>query len=156
MADKDNNNNIGDARHLEDEMKDLVGKKLPIVIDFDGTVVKHHYPEIGEVCPHCIEVLKKWTDNGVGLILDTMRSGKDLEAAKKWFKDNDIPLYGVGADPKQKEWTDSTKAYGILSVDDRNLGVPLVFEEGERPYVKWETIDEKYSDIIIKMARRYA
>lgn len=149
------NNKIGDSRHLKDEIKDLVGKKLPIVVDFDGTVVKHHYPEIGETIPHCIETLKKWSDNGVGIILDTMRSGKDLEAAKEWFKDNDIHLYGVGSDPKQKEWTDSPKAYGILSVDDRNLGVPLVFEEGERPYVDWDKIDKEYSEIIIKMAKKY-
>ena len=27
--------NIGDARHLKDEIKDLVGKKLPICIDVD-------------------------------------------------------------------------------------------------------------------------
>lgn len=146
---------IGDARHLETEIEELVGKKLPIVVDFDGTVVKHHYPYIGEDCPHCVETLKKWTDNGVGIILDTMRSGKDLEAAKKWFKDNDIPLYGVGAEPNQKEWTDSPKAYGILSVDDRNIGVPLVEEEGERPYVDWKEIDKKYSLIILKMAKKY-
>lgn len=146
---------IGDARYLETEIEELVGKKLPIVVDFDGTVVRHHYPHIGENCPHCVETLKKWTDNGVGIILDTMRSGKDLEAAKKWFKDNDIPLYGVGAEPNQKEWTDSTKAYGILSVDDRNIGVPLVEEEGERPYVDWKEIDKKYSLIILKMAKKY-
>lgn len=146
---------IGDARHFEKEIEELVGKKLPIVVDFDGTVVKHHYPYIGEDCPHCVETLKKWTDNGVGIILDTMRGGKELEAAKKWFKDKDIPLYGVGEEPKQREWTDSPKAYGILSVDDRNLGVPLVEEEGERPYVDWKEIDDKYTSIILKMAKKY-
>ena len=52
----ESNNKIGDARHLKDEIKDLVGKKLPIVVDFDGTVVKHHYPEIGETIPHCIKM----------------------------------------------------------------------------------------------------
>lgn len=81
MADK-----IGDARHLKDEIKDLVGKKLPICIDVDGTVVFHHYPKLGKDAPHCVKILKKWTDNGVGLIIDTMRSGKELDDAVKWFK----------------------------------------------------------------------
>lgn len=146
---------IGDTRHLKDEIRDLVKKKLPIVIDFDGTVCKHHYPKIGDTCPNCVEVLKKWTDNGVGLILDTMRSGEYLKDAIEWFKERNIPLYGIGAEPYQKSWTESTKAYGILSVDDRNLGVPLIMEEGERPYVDWKKIDENYSDIIIKMAQNY-
>lgn len=49
---------IGDTRHLSEEIKDLVGTKLPIVLDVDGTVVKHHYPDLGEDVPHCVEVLK--------------------------------------------------------------------------------------------------
>lgn len=147
---------IGNVIHMETEMDRLVKKKFPIVVDFDGTVVKHHYPTIGEDCPYCVETLKKWTNNGVGVILDTMRGGKELEAAKKWFKDKGIPLYGIGAEPNQKEWTDSPKAYGIFSVDDRNLGVPLIEEEEERPYVDWKEIDKKFSAIILKMAKKYA
>lgn len=147
--------NIGDARHLKDEIKDLVGKKLPICIDVDGTVVFHHYPDLGKDAPHCVETLKKWTDNGVGLIIDTMRSGKELDAAIKWFKDRDIPIYGVGKEPGQSKWTDSPKAYGVLSVDDRNVGVTLIYREGERPCVDWKKIDEVYTDGILKLAERY-
>lgn len=29
------------------------------------------------------------------------------------------------------------KCYGIFSMDDRNIGVPLIIEEGERPRVDW-------------------
>lgn len=146
---------IGDTRHLSEEIKDLVGTKLPIVLDVDGTVVKHHYPDLGEDVPYCVEVLKKWTDNGVGIIIDTMRSGKELDDAVEWFKKKGIPIYGIGKEPNQHKWTDSPKAYGILSVDDRNLGVPLISEEGERPYVDWKKIDEVYSEVILKMAKSY-
>lgn len=146
---------IGNARHLNDEIKDLVEEKLPIAIDFDATVCTHRYPKIGREIPHCIEVLKKWQENGVGLILDTMRSGKELEEAKKWLKDRGIKLYGVGKEPNQHKWTDSNKCYAVLSVDDRNLGVPLIVEDGERPYVDWETIDKKYSEQILEIAKKY-
>lgn len=144
---------VGDARHLSSEIESLVDKKLPICVDFDGTMVYHHYPEIGDAVPHCIEVLKKWQENGVGIILDTMRSGDELDKAVKWCKGNGIELYGVGKDPKQHEWTNSPKAYGVLSIDDRNLGVPLLKKEGERQFVDWKTIDDKYSDIILGMAK---
>ena len=40
-------NTIGNARHYKDEIKDLVGKKLPICVDVDGCLVYHHYPLMG-------------------------------------------------------------------------------------------------------------
>ena len=146
------NSKVGDARHLNDEIKSLVKHKFPVAVDFDGTMVFHHYPYIGNENKPCVEVLKKWSDNGIGIILDTMRSGKDLEEAVNWCKENNIELYGVGKEPHQEEWTDSNKCYAVFSVDDRNLGVPLRFEEGERPAVDWLEIDRLYSDQLIRFA----
>ena len=129
--------------------------KLPITIDFDGTVVSHKYPHIGEENPKCVEVLKKWVENGVGLILDTMRSGKELKEAEDWFKDRDIELYGVNKNPTQETWTDSPKAYGIYSIDDRNIGCPLIEDGNGRLMVDWATIDKYYSENIINLAKLY-
>ena len=51
-----------------------------IVLDFDGTVVKHRYPAVGEDIG-AVPVLRKLVQNGYYLILNTMRSrnseGKD-------------------------------------------------------------------------------
>ena len=44
-----------------------------IAVDFDGTVVTHAYPEIGDDAG-AVAVLKELTDNGCRLILYTMRS----------------------------------------------------------------------------------
>lgn len=151
MADK----NIGNARHLHDEISSLVNEKLPVCVDFDGTVCAHEYPLIGEENKPCIEVLKKWQDNGIGIILDTMRDGKALDEAVEWLKERGIKLYGIGKDPNQEKWTKSNKAYGIFSIDDRNLGVPLITSKNERPKVDWEKIDELYSDRLLKMAEPY-
>lgn len=148
-------NAVGDARHITDEIQDLVKGKLPICVDFDGTMVPHHYPHIiGENKP-CVEVLKKWSANGVGIILDTMRGGKELEDAVKWCREQGIELYGISKEPKQHTWTTSTKAYGVFSVDDRNLGVPLKYLSNERPMVDWEEIDRRYTPFILKLAERY-
>lgn len=43
-----------------------------IAVDFDGTVVTHAYPEIGDDAG-AVAVLKELTDNGCRLILYTMR-----------------------------------------------------------------------------------
>ena len=152
---KTKRNTIGDARHYKDEIKDLVGKKLPICVDFDGCLCAHHYPMIGKENKPCVEVLKKWQENGVGIILDTMRDGKQLEEAVQWCKDRGIKLYGIGKEPGQEKWTRSNKCYGIFSVDDRNLGVPLITEEGERPRVDWKKIDELYTEQILELAKSY-
>ena len=51
-----------------------------IAVDFDGTVVTHAYPEIGDDAG-AVPVLKELTDNGCRLILYTMRHGKLLDDA---------------------------------------------------------------------------
>lgn len=146
------------ARHFNQEMKDICelnnGKYIiPICVDFDGTLCDHQYPRIGKENEHCFEVMCKWTTQyNVGWILDTMRSGEELEQAVKWCEERDMKFYGIGSNPTQKTWTISPKAYGVFSIDDRNLGVPLIMEEGHRPRVDWKTIDEEYSPLIAKIS----
>lgn len=114
-----------------------------IAVDFDGTVVTHAYPEIGEDAG-AVPVLRELTRNGCGLILLTMRSGHLLDKAVEWFRNNDIPLYGVNANPAQKSWTTSPKVYADLYIDDSALGCPLRFIDGvKRPVADWVRIREQ-------------
>ena len=90
-------------------------------------------------------VLKELVRNGHQLILWTMRSHNrqdltdPLQDAINWFKEHEIPLYGVNTNPTQENWTASPKAYAQLYIDDAALGCPLEFfkEKSERPYVYW-------------------
>jgi len=99
---------------------------MKIAIDFDGTCVTHEYPNIGRDIG-AVPVLKRLVEAGHKLILNTMRSGPQLEAAVNWFKDHDIPLYGVNEDPGQKEWTQSPKVFANMYIDDAALGCPLLY-----------------------------
>jgi hypothetical protein len=134
--------------------KKLIIKKMVLNIDFDGTVVEHKYPDIGEDIG-AVPVLKKLVDSGHQLILFTMRDGKELNDAIEWFKMNDIPLYGIQTNPTQKEWTTSPKSYANLMIDDSAIGVPLKYPSrlvGDylvkgRPYVDWVEVEA----ILIKM-----
>lgn len=124
------------------------GNGIIICVDFDGTCVTHSYPKVGTDIG-AVEVLKKLVERGHQLILFTMRSGKELTDAEKWFKDNDIELYGVNTNPTQKSWTASPKAYGQLYIDDAALGIPLVYPENGRPYVDWVEVPKMLKEINI-------
>lgn len=113
-----------------------------IAVDFDGTCVDHRFPEVGDDAPHCVEVLKEFTeDHGHQLILWTMRGGKYLDDAVQWFKERGIELYGIQRNPEQDSWTDSPKAYAQVYIDDAALGCPMAQVEGfKRPCVDWNAV----------------
>lgn len=119
---------------------------MDILVDFDGTCTTHAFPEIG-VEIGAPEVLKKLIAQGHRLILFTMRSDRKerayLSEAVAWFKNHDIPLYGIQENPTQKQWTDSPKAYGQLLIDDIGLGIPLTFDIklSDRNFVDWEKVE---------------
>ena len=120
-----------------------------IGIDFDGTVVTHDFPEVGQDIG-AEPVLKELVQNGHQLVLWTMRDGKYLRDAIGWFKTRDIPLYGIQTNPEQICWTTSPKAYCQLYIDDAGLGIPLtdryfntLFKEWmthPRLFVNWEEV----------------
>ena len=116
-------------------------KEYSIVLDFDGTVVKHAYPAVGEDIG-AEPVLKRLVANGCRLILSTMRSrnssGVDtLQPALDWFEKRGIPLYGVNENPSQKEWTSSPKVYGDVYIDDAALCAPLTADDKGSVFIDW-------------------
>ena len=127
---------------------------MVIGIDFDGTCVTHDYPNIGKDIG-AVPILKRLVDNGHKLILNTMRSKKDpacvriegndyLTQAVEWFKENEIPLYGVHKNPEQDYWTSSPKAYCDLYIDDAGLGCPLRYDPklSGGLFVDWVRVEE--------------
>lgn len=65
--------------------------------------------------------------------------GNFLDDAINWFKENEIPLYGIQTNPAQSSWTSSPKAYCQLYIDDAALGFPLVYK---RDFVDWVKVRE--------------
>ncbi|MFV0436528.1 MAG: hypothetical protein ACK5PS_03940 [Desulfopila sp.] len=116
-----------------------------ICVDFDGTIVDHCYPEIGQPVPDAIAWLKALQENGARLILYTMRSddlGRALlSEAVEYLVANGVTLYGVNRNPDQDQWTSSPKAYGEIYIDDAAFGCPLIFPKGfARPCVDWNKV----------------
>lgn len=140
----------------KDEINDLAKDKLPICVDFDSTmIITDKYPNIiGENKP-CVKVMKKWIENGVGIILWTIRDGDALQEAVNWCKEQGLELYGINENPTQKQWNSSKKCYSVLKIDDANVGTKLIYDDRYRPRVDWDYIDKNYSKEIIKFGQKY-
>jgi len=117
-----------------------------ICVDFDGTIVDHRFPELGEPVPDAIKWLKRLHRCGGKLILFTMRSddgpvGNVLSQATDYLERQGVELYGINENPGQAVWTSSPKVYADVYVDDAAFGCPLVRPSGfARPCVDWKKV----------------
>ena len=117
-----------------------------ICVDFDGTLVDHRYPSMGDPVPGAITWLKRLQRHGAKIILLTMRcddtkDGILLSDAVQYLRDNGIKLFGINKNPDQKSWTTSPKVYGDIYVDDSAFGCPLIQPRGfARPCVDWKKV----------------
>jgi hypothetical protein len=127
-----------------------------ICVDFDGTIVDHRYPNIGQPAPGAIEWLNHWIKAGGRIVLFTMRSGAHLDDAVAFIRDQGISLHGINHNPDQASWSSSPKAYGHIYVDDAAFGCPMVKPEGfERACVDWSIVGPAVRGAISEhMARR--
>lgn len=126
-----------------------------IAIDFDGTIVEHEFPEIGNPVPGAFRWMREFIDAGAKLILYTMRSDTDrsgdvLSQAVEFCRDNGIEFWGVNENPEQREWTSSPKVYAKIYIDDAAMGCPLKpsAKMGGRDYVDWDCVGPKVMEII--------
>ena len=114
-----------------------------IAVNFDGTIVTHMYPAIGNDVPNAIKVLHKLQEQGIQLILWTMRSGPQLQEAVDYCTNKGITFWGINENPAQSEWTSSPKAYAPIYIDDAALGCPLLSDKSGsgRPMVNWRDVE---------------
>jgi hypothetical protein len=97
---------------------------MKIAVDFDGTIVEHAYPEIGRPIPFAIDTLKLLQEKHQ-LILWTVRTGKELNDAIEYCRENGVEFYAVNKNFPEEEFdqeTDSRKINADIFIDDRNVG----------------------------------
>ena len=98
---------------------------MTIAVDFDGTIVKHRYPKIGEEIPFAIETLKMLQKDHHRLILWSVREGQLLDEAVEWCRERGLEFYAVNRDypEEDKEHKGFSRKLKVdLFIDDRNLG----------------------------------
>ena len=99
---------------------------MVIAVDFDGTIVEHRYPAIGQELPFAIETLRKLAAEGHRLILWTVREGQYLDDAVEFCRNRGLEFYAVNRDYPEEEQDHNKhftrKLKADLWIDDRNLG----------------------------------
>lgn len=97
---------------------------IKIAVDFDGTIVEHRYPAIGETKLFAFETLKEFQKRGFLLILWTFRVGKELDEAVEFCRSNGIEFYAVNKNYPEEVYDEATprKIDVDLFIDDKNLG----------------------------------
>jgi len=99
---------------------------MTIAVDFDGTIVTHKYPAIGDERPFAVETLKMLAKEGHKLILWSVREGKLLQEAVDWCKERGLEFYAVNRDYPEEEAQKnnhfSRKLKVDIFIDDRNIG----------------------------------
>lgn len=119
-----------------------MNESIAIAVGFDGVCVTHNYPYMG-INIGAQDVLKRLVENGHRVILDTLRSGKKLDEAVKWFNDNNIMLYGINENPNQKQWSSSPKVYAHIYINVDGVGCPVIHPPSpQKPYVDWQEVEE--------------
>ena len=101
-----------------------------VAIDFDGTLVEHQYPAIGDIKKSTIELLlnKKKELNELGLelvvIIWTCRGNDDLRAAREWCEQNmPISIAPKYYNENPEVMMESPKIFANEYWDDRALKI---------------------------------
>ena len=112
---------------------------MRIAVDFDGTIVEHKYPEIGEELLFAFQTLIELQKQGHQLILWTYRAGKELDEAIEFCKQNGLAFYAVNKNYPEEIFNESIsrKIDADIYIDDKNIG-------GFPGWIKiWEMMNNK-------------
>ena len=98
---------------------------MTIAVDFDGTIVRHRYPQRGDEIPFATETLRLLLRDRHRLILWTVREGRLLDEAVEWCRARGVEFYAINRDFPEEDATGSgfsRKIKADLFIDDRNFG----------------------------------
>lgn len=93
-----------------------------IAVDFDGTLCKNAWPEIGEANQELIDYLIEQQEQGAKLILWTCRSGIRLTKAVEWCLNQDLVFDEINQNVPEmvvEFGEDTRKIFATEYIDDR-------------------------------------
>ena len=106
-----------------------------IAVDFDGTICKNAWPDIGEPNTELIETLIAWRKLGTQIILWTRREGDYLQQAVDWCKEHGLEFDAVNDNTKaQKQYfgNNPRKVGADYYIDDKNA---VFYKIGPKPEI---------------------
>ena len=127
-----------------------------IAADFDGTLCKAMWPDIGEPNIELMEYLKEQREQGAKLILWTCRAGEPLVEAVQFCREHGLYFDAVNQnlpEMRKRHNNDSRKIYADIYIDDKssrwtNLPFMGVFERGSIMKDLQNEIDMLHGNIV--------
>jgi len=110
-------------------------KSLIIAVDFDGTVIKQEYPEMGKPIKGVKEALWRVKHKGHKIVYWTARNGFKLKEVKNWLIGNHYPIDGINRNLPGSPYRSWPKICMDVIWDDRNVGGLVSPKDFER-YIK--------------------
>lgn len=101
----------------------MIEKELFVAIEFDGCIVTHDYPEIGEKVPFVKESIDAFRASGLKTILLTSREGDALQKAVDHLNRYDMMTDFVNENPTIKC---KNKLFAHVYVDPAAVGIPTI------------------------------
>ena len=99
--------------------------------DFDGTIVKNKFPDIGDINKSVVDIIKKLYKNMSNIIIIwTCRSGNMENQARYFLLSNGIPFDFINENPLV-DFTCSNKVFAHEYYDDRNMFLPEINNQEE-------------------------
>jgi hypothetical protein len=128
-----------------------------LAIDFDGTLVDHRFPRVGDEVPEAFRWLKRFQELGARLVLYTMRSderedgGNYLNEAVEFCRSRGVEFWAHNMNPQQASWTASPKVYAHWYIDDAAFGCPLRPgpHPDSRPVVDWSVVGPEIERLLL-------
>lgn len=95
-----------------------------VAVDFDGTLCRDAWPEIGSVNKPMLLYIKSLKARGYKVILNTMREGSSLDAAVEWCRVRGLEFDAVNdnlPEMQEKYGNNPRKVYADYYIDDHNV-----------------------------------
>lgn len=95
-----------------------------VAVDFDGTLVEDHFPQIGPINEEMFELCKQLKDQGIALILWTSRDDYNVAEAVAFCAQHGLVFDAVNENLKEVQAlfnNDTRKVYADLYIDDKAI-----------------------------------
>lgn len=111
----------------------MIGGKLVIAIDFDGTIVEQKFPEIGALKRDAKIYINTLFKQGHHIIINTCRTNQHQKDVEKFLRDNEISYSYINENMPEliREYNeDCRKISADIYIDDKCLmGLPKTWGE---------------------------
>lgn len=96
-----------------------------VAVDFDGTLVKDKWPNIGAENPYAVQSITLFRQLGYKIILLTCREGEKMTKAVNWMDEHSISPDYTNCNPEAESyWGECRKVYADLYIDDHSILIP--------------------------------